>query len=53
LNHSLLAATSSATTFKVRAGADTAVATRINGRGAARIMGGVMNSFLEVQEIMA
>lgn len=52
LRASLLAATTSATTFKVRAGANAAGTTSFNGRGGARFLGGVMNSYLQVSEIM-
>ena len=47
------AGTTSATTFKLRAGSDTAGTVTFNGSGGARLLGGVMGSFLEVSEIMA
>lgn len=52
LNHLLLAATTSATTFKIRAGGATAGTTTFNGASSARVFGGVMNSSLTVAEIM-
>ena len=53
LGHSLRAGTTSATTFKVRGGQATAGTTTFNGHNAARLYGGVLNSFIEVQEIVA
>lgn len=50
--HRMRAATTSATTMKVRAGADTATVT-FNGFSAARKFGGVMNSYLSIKQIMA
>ena len=52
LFHQALAATTSATTFKVRAGADQAGTTEFNGSSSSRKFGGVMNSFLEAVELM-
>lgn len=52
LTYSALAGTTSATTFKVRAGPATAATMTFNGVGGARKFGGVMNSFIQVQEIM-
>lgn len=51
---SLLAATTSSTTFKVRAGGPLAGTTVLNGAtGGTRLYGGVMNSYIRVREIMA
>lgn len=41
------------TTYKVRAGMNAAGTTTFNGVGAARHFGGVLNSYIEVQEVMA
>jgi hypothetical protein len=49
----MLAATTSATTFKVRIGNAGASAVYFNGSAAARIIGGVANSYIRVTEIMA
>lgn len=53
LLHQILAATISATTFKIRVGGQTAGTTTFNGSSAARIYGGVLNSYLEAAEVMA
>ncbi len=50
---SMLAGVTSATTFKIRAGMGTAGTTTFNGASAARLLGGVMNSYIRVREIMA
>lgn len=50
---SVLAASTSTTTFKVRAGYQVAGTTTFNGSSAARQFGGVYNSFIQVEEIMA
>jgi hypothetical protein len=52
LNNSQLATTIAATAFKYRAGGDTAGTTYFNGRSATRLFGGVMNSFMEIRELM-
>lgn len=52
LDHRMLAATVSATTFKTRVGGNNAGTTTFNGRGGARVYGGVMNSFMQVDEIV-
>lgn len=52
LRERMLAATSSATTFKVRAGGQSAGTFAINGETSGRKMGGVLNSFIEVREVM-
>jgi hypothetical protein len=53
LDHRVLAAGTAATTFKVRAGSQSAGTTTFNGRTGSRLYGGTMNSFLQVLEIMA
>lgn len=53
LNSSVVSNTTSATTLKLRAGASGAGTTTLNGASSARLMGGVMNSFIEVSEVMA
>lgn len=53
LNARLLASTTAATTFKVRAGGSTAGTTTFNGILGARKLGGVINSFIHVEELMA
>jgi hypothetical protein len=53
LTKSILAGTSSATTFKVRAGGSAAGTTTFNGSSSARKLGGVMASSIEVRELMA
>lgn len=52
INHYMTAGTTSATTFKVRAGA-TSGTTTFNGAGGARYFGGVMASSITIQEIKA
>jgi hypothetical protein len=49
----ILAAGVAATTFKVRAGQNAAATTTFNGLAAGRKLGGVLRSFIDVQEIMA
>jgi hypothetical protein len=51
LNQLRLAATAASTTFRVRA-ASTSGTTYFNGSGGARRLGGVMNSYLQVSELM-
>lgn len=53
LEHTMLAVTESATTFKIRAGGHSAGTTTFNGISGARIFGGVMNSYITIDEIMA
>lgn len=53
IDHEMLAATTSATTFKARAGSNAAGTTTFNGSGGARRYGGVNNSFMRVTEVMA
>lgn len=43
---------STSTTFKIRAGSPTAGTTTVNGSAGARLYGGVMNSYIECEEIM-
>lgn len=50
LSHRMVAGTTSATTFKIRAGGDTAGTTTFNGASAARKLGGVYYSRLTVTE---
>jgi hypothetical protein len=52
LQHVMQAGTVSSTTFKVRAGSSAGTVT-FNGTGGARRFGGVMNSFIEIHEMMA
>lgn len=52
VEHFMLAGTTSATTFKLRAGANTAATTRINGGSGARLFGGVAAAVMQVTEIM-
>lgn len=47
----MLAATTSSTTFKIRAGGFAAATTTFNGVAAARKFGGVLNSYIKVKEI--
>lgn len=49
----MVANTTSSTTFKIHAGADAAGTTTFNGVAAGRKMGGVIESFIEITEIMA
>jgi hypothetical protein len=51
INHAMLAGTT--TSFAVRAGGGSAGTTTLNGNGGSRQLGGVMNTFLEVQEMQA
>jgi len=52
IKHRMVAGTTAATTFKIRAGSAGAGTTTFNGQGAARLFGGVMNSYLGIREIM-
>lgn len=49
----MLAGTTSSTTFKVRAGAVGAGTTTFNGQASARLYGGTLNSYMRIAEIMA
>jgi hypothetical protein len=53
LRHRMLAATASATTFKMRGGPHSAATVTFNGQSGNRFYGGTMASYLSVQEIMA
>jgi hypothetical protein len=53
LQHTMLAGTTSTTTFKIRAGYNTAGTITFNGTGGARRLGGVEASFISCREIMA
>jgi hypothetical protein len=53
IDHEMQAATTSSTTFRLRVGADGAGTTSFNGEGGNRRYGGVANSWMQVQEIMA
>jgi hypothetical protein len=53
LGHVMRAGTTSATTFRMRSGGNAAGTTTFNGSGGSRRFGGVANSFMKVQEIMA
>jgi hypothetical protein len=53
LSHARLAGTTSAATFKIRAGGTGAGTTTFNGLASLRKFGGVCGSFLEAREIMA
>lgn len=50
---SVLAGSTSATTFKIRAGNISAGTTTFNGASSTRLYGGIAASFLEAQEVMA
>jgi hypothetical protein len=52
INHWMLAGTVSATTFKVRAGG-TSGTTTFNGETSTQRLGGVLNSYMRIKEIMA
>lgn len=53
LTHHMVAGTTSATTFRVRAGASVAGTTTLNGSAGARLLGGVSASSISVTEIKA
>lgn len=53
VDHQMVANTVSATTFKIRAGTNVAGTTTFNGSASTRTFGGVMASYLQVEEIMA
>lgn len=52
LNHYLLAGSTASQTFKVRAGANAAGTTTINGQSGAGFYGGVLNTYLQIDEVM-
>jgi hypothetical protein len=49
--HYMTAGTTSATTFKVRIGGNTASAVTLNGVAGSRVFGGVLNSSITIEEI--
>lgn len=52
IKHTMVAATTLATTFRIRGGVNTASQYQFNGVvGTGRLMGGVMNSWLQIQEL--
>jgi hypothetical protein len=53
LGHAVVSGTTVATTFKLRAGNPSGSVTTLNGTAAARKLGGVMSTFLQVRELMA
>ncbi len=53
LRYAMLAASTAAITFKVRAGSASGATLTFNGEAAAALYGGVLASFIEVEEIMA
>jgi len=53
IKHYMTAGTTSATTFKVRAGMDAAGTTYFNGNSSGRIYGGVANSYIMITEYAA
>ena len=53
LTHVMSAGTTSATTFKLRGGADSAATVTINGSGGSRLMGGVFATSLTIMEFRA
>ncbi len=52
IDHLVQAASTASTTFKIRAGTGAAGTTTFNGVSAARIFAGVMNSFMQITELM-
>lgn len=52
MNHAVLAGSTSATTFNLRAGTSIAATLTFNGFGAARKYGGVIASYIQAEEIM-
>ena len=50
IRYEMVAGTTSSTTFKFRAGIAAAGVTTLNGQSAARLMGGVANSFIRITE---
>lgn len=51
ISHKMPAGTTSATTFKIRAGFESAGTTTFNGISGARYLGGKLNSFIRITEI--
>lgn len=52
LSHTMLSATTAATTFKVRAGQAGVGGTTFNGAAGAQVYGGVSNSYIDIREFM-
>ena len=52
LRHSMTSGTTSATTFRVRAGGNAVGTVTFNGAGGARFMGGVYASSIVIQEVL-
>jgi hypothetical protein len=52
IEHEMLAGTTSSTTFRLRAGPESAATITFNGLSAARKFGGVLNSYMRVEELM-
>ena len=50
INHTMVAGTTSSTTFKIRAGDNNAGTTTFNGQIGARLLGGVYNSYIVITE---
>ena len=53
IDHSVLAASAASTTFRLRAGDSNGATTTVNGEAGVRQYGGVYNSYLNVEEILA
>jgi hypothetical protein len=53
LNYEMVAGTTSSTTFRIRIGSGSAGTTTFNGISGARKLGGVMNSYIKVTEVLA
>ena len=53
LRFEMAAGTTSSTTFRIRAGTESAATVTFNGSGAARKLGGVLASLLQIEEIFA
>lgn len=51
INYRILAGTTSATTFRLRAGMATAGTLTINGQGGSRLFGGVLISSMKITEV--
>jgi hypothetical protein len=52
IKHRMVAGTTSPITFSVRAGANSASTTTLNGTGGARRLGGALNSYIQVKEYL-
>lgn len=53
IDHTVLAGSVASTTFRLRAGMPTGATTTVNGEAGGRLYGGVYNSYLNVEEVMA